>query len=129
MKKLITLFGVLTALSIVAAPTAAALSIDVSESLQDQCSQEARDALYDSFLKNRQTDQAKAYDEAKKYLACPTGEVTEAQQKIIDYLKKFSSAYEDESRKVRLIQLIYEEKKYPEAYQLAKDVLAKAPDN
>ena len=83
MKKLITLFGVFTALSIVA-PATAGLSKNVSESHQDQCSPEAKDALYDSFLQHRKTDQPKAYDEAKKYLACATGEVTEAQQKIIE---------------------------------------------
>ena len=127
MRKLITLFGVFTALSM-AAPRAAA-GLSASGSHQDQCSSEAKVALYDSFLKHRQTDQPKAYDEAKRYLACPAGEVTEAQQKIIDYLKKFSSAYEEGMRKVRLIQLIYDEKKYAEAYQLARDVLAKEPDN
>lgn len=128
MKKLITLFAVFTALSIVA-PPAGGLNLDASASRQDQCSSEAKVALYDSFLKHRQADQAKAYDEAKKYLACPAGEVTEAQQKIIDYLKKYSSAYEEAMRKVRLIRLIYNEQKYAEAYQLAKEVLAKEPDN
>lgn len=130
MKKLITLFGVLTALSILAPAAVAGRSIDVSDSRQDQCSSEAKAALYDSFLKHRQSDQAAAYDEAKKYLACPAGEkITEAQQKIIDYLKKYSIAYEEGMREVRLIQLIYDEKKYAEAYRLAKDVLAKEPDN
>jgi hypothetical protein len=123
MKKLMTLFGAFIALSMVA-PAAAGL-----DSRQDQCSSEAKAALYKSFLDHRQADQAKAYDEAKKYLACPAGEVTESQQKIIDYLKKYSSAYEEGARKGRVMQLIYDEKKYAEAYQLAKDVLAKEPDN
>ena len=68
-------------------------------------------------------------NEAKKYLACPAGEVTETQQKIIEYLKKYSSAYEEVARKIRLLDLIYREQKYAEAYQLAKEVLAKEPDN
>src|SRR5678815_4999623 len=123
MKKLITLFGAFIALSFVAL---AAVGLD---SRQDQCSAEAKAALYDSFLKDRQADQAKAYEEAKKHLACPAGEVTESQQKIIDYLKKYASAYEEGTRKGRVMQLIYDEKKYAEAYQLAKDVLAKEPDN
>ncbi len=129
MKKLITLFGVFTALSIVAPRAAVGLSMDVSDSRQDQCSSEAKAALYDSFLKNRQTDQAKANDDAKKYLACPAGEVSESQQKIIEYLKKYSSAYEEGVRKIRLLQLIYNEQKYAEAYQLAKEILANEPDN
>ena len=129
MKKLITLFGVCAALSIVAPRAAMGLSMGVSDSPQDQCSAEAKAALYDSFLKNRQTDQAKANDDAKKYLACPAGDVNETQQKIIEYLKKYSSAYEESARKIRVLQLIYNEKKYAEAYQLAKEVLAKEPDN
>ena len=129
MKKLITLLGVFTVLSIVAPRAAVALSMDVSDSRQDQCSSEAKAALYDSFLKNRQTDQAKANDDAKKYLACPAAEVCESQQKIIEYLKKYSSAYEETVRKTRVLQLIYNERKYAEAYQLAKEVLAKEPDN
>ncbi|HEV2828059.1 MAG TPA: hypothetical protein VGW76_10700 [Pyrinomonadaceae bacterium] len=128
MKKLITLFGVFTALSIVAPAAAAVRSLDVSDSRQDQCSSEAKAALYDSFIKHRKADQSKAYDAAKKYLACPAGEVTEAQQQIIDYLKKYSSAYESGVRR-GLLELIYNEQKYAEAYQLAKDVLAKEPDN
>ena len=129
MKKLITLFGVFTALLIVAPRVAAGLKIDVSDAPQDQCSAEAKAALYDSFLQHRQADHTKAYEEAKRYLACPAGEVTEAQQKIIDYLKRYSSAYEASMRKVRVLQLLYDEQKYAEAYQLAKDVLAKEPDN
>ena len=127
--KLIALFGVFAALSIVAPRAAVGLSMDVIDSRQDQCSAEAKAALYDSFLKHRQTDQATANDEAKRYLACPPGEITEAQQKIIEYLKKYSNAYEDGVRKNRVLQLIYREQKYAEAYQLAKEVLAKEPDN
>jgi len=98
MKKLITFLSILTTVAILALPVAARNAVAVN-SVQDQCSQEAKDALYQSFLKNRQSDQAKAYDDAKKYLACPAGEVTEAQQKIIDYLKKWSTAYEEGVRK------------------------------
>jgi hypothetical protein len=99
------------------------------ETVQDPCSVEGKDALYQSFLKNRKDDQAKAYDDAKKYLACPAGEVTEAQQKIIDYLKKWSKAYEDGMKKIKFIQLLYTDKKYPEAYALGKEILAAEPDN
>ena len=127
--KLITLLVVFTALSIISPANAAGLSIDVSDARQDQCSSEAKAALYESFLLHREVDQAKAYDEAKKYLTCPAADESKAQQRIIAYLKKYSSAYEEAMRKVRVIELIYEEQKYAEAYQLAKDVLAKEPDN
>jgi hypothetical protein len=128
MKKLITFLSILTTVAILALPVAARTSV-ADNSIQDPCSQEAKDALYQSFLKNRQTDQAKAFEDAKKYLACPAGQVTEAQQKIIDYLKKWSTTYEKEMRKIRLPILLYNEQKYPEAYALGKEILADEPDN
>ena len=131
MKKLITLLSICTTVAMLALPVAARNLIAHADdaAVQDPCSPEGKDALYQSFLKNRKDDQAKAYDDAKKYLACPAGEVTEAQQKIIDYLKKWSKAYEDGSKKIRFIQLLYTEKKYPEAYALGKEILAAEPDN
>jgi hypothetical protein len=131
MKKLITLLSICTTVAMLALPVAARNLIAHADDIavQDPCSPEGKDALYQSFLKNRKDDQAKAYDDAKKYLACPAGEVTEAQQKIIDYLKKWSKAYEDGSKKIRFIQLLYNDKKYPEAYALGKEILAAEPDN
>jgi hypothetical protein len=94
MKKLITFLGISTTVAILALPAAARNFIaQPDDAVQDQCAQEAKDALYQSFLKNRPTDQAKAYEDAKKYLACPeSGEVTEAQQKITVYLQKWVAA-------------------------------------
>jgi hypothetical protein len=130
MKKLITFFSICTTVAILALPVAARTSIAPADSvIQDPCSVEGKDALYQSFLKNRQTEQAKAYEDAKKYLACPAGEVTEAQTKIIEYLKKWSTAYEKGMRKIRFTQLLYNDKKYPEAYALGKEILADEPDN
>ena len=95
MKKLITFLSIFTTVAILALPVAARNSIaQPDNAFQDACAQEAKDALYKSFLTNLKADQAKAYDEAKKYLACPaSGEVTEAQQKIIDYLTNFVTKY------------------------------------
>jgi len=130
MKKLITFLSILTTVAILALPVAARNAVaQPDNSLQDPCSTEGKDALYQSFLKNRQTDQAKAFDDAKKYLACPAGQVTEAQQKIIDYLKKWSTTYEKEVRKIQLPVLLYNEQKYPEAYALGKQILADEPEN
>ena len=123
MKKLIILSLIFT----VNASTAAARP--VNDAPQDQCSAEGKQALYADFLKVRETDQAKAYDYAKKYLGCPAGEVTEAGEKIIDYLKKYSAAYDKGMRKVRYRVLLYNERKYAEAYQLGKEVLTDEPDN
>ena len=74
MKKLITFLSIFTTVAILALPVAARNSIaQPDNAFQDQCTQEAKDALYQSFLKTRQNDQAKAYEDAKKYLACPAG--------------------------------------------------------
>jgi tetratricopeptide (TPR) repeat protein len=129
MKKLITFFSICTTVAILALPAAARTSIAQPDIATQECTPEAKDALYASFLKNRQNEQAKAYEDAKKYLACPAGEVTEAQQKIIDYLKKWVTAYEKGMRKIRLTQLLYTDMKYPEAYALGKEILAEEPDN
>jgi hypothetical protein len=130
MKKLITFLSILTTVAMLALPVAARNSIaQPDNAFQDQCTQEAKDALYQSFLKTRQNEQAKAYEDAKKYLACPAGEVTEAQQKIIDYLKKWSTAYEKGIRKIRLTEHLYKDMKYPEAYALGKEILVDEPDD
>jgi hypothetical protein len=131
MKKLTTFLGIVTTVAILALPAAARnLIAQPDNATQNQCAQEVKDKLYESFLKNRQGDQAKAYEDAKKYLACPAGaDVGEAQQKIIDYLTRWSIAYEDGMRKIRFTQLLYNENKYQEAYALGKEILAKEPDN
>jgi len=130
MKKMIKLITLGAAIAVIALPVAAKnLNVARVFSDQDQCSQEAKDALYAAFRESRTTDQAKAYDNAKKYLACPATDVTEAQQKIIDYLKKWVTAYEEGTQKVQLPDLLYNKKKYPEAYALGKQILAKEPEN
>lgn len=130
MKKLTTSLSVLTIVAILALPVAARnLIAQPNNSIQDQCTTEAKDALYKSFRDNRQADQAKAYDAAKKYLACPAGEATEASQKIVDYLKKWVGAYEEGSRKIEYRKLLYNDKKYVEAYALGKGLLTAEPEN
>jgi hypothetical protein len=131
MKKLITFLSICTTVAILALPAAARnLIAQPNDAFQDACAQEAKDALYQSFRTNLKADQAKAYDEAKKYLACPaTGEVTEAQQKIIDYLKNFVTKYEAATTKETYRIKIYNEKKYEEGYAMGKAILANEPDN
>ena len=97
---------------------------------QDQCSQENKDAFYAAFREARTTDQPKAYDNAKKYLACPpAADATEATQKIIDYLKKWVLAYEEGTKQQQLPVLLYNQKDYPKAYELGAQLLAKEPEN
>ncbi len=138
MKKLITFLSISTTVAILALPVAARNLIAQGQTAQtqpntaaqDPCSTEGKEALYASFLKNRQNDQPKAYEDAKKYLACPaTGQVTEGHQKIIDYLTKWAKAYEEGSKKINFIKTLYTDKKYPEAYALGKEILAAEPEN
>ena len=130
MKKLITFLTICTTVAILALPVAARTSIaQPDHAIQDPCSTEGKDALYASFLKNRTDNQAKAYEDAKKYLACPTDQVTEAQQKIIDYLKKFVAKYDEVTKKVEYRTKIYNEQKYAEGYALGKEILATEPEN
>ena len=130
MKKLTTFFSILMTVAMLAVPVAARnLIAQPDNAAQDQCAQPAKDALYQTFRDNRTTDQAKAYDAAKKYLACPAGEVTEASQKIVDYLKKWVTAYDDSNRKVQYRTKLYNEQKYVEAYALGKEILTAEPEN
>src|ERR1044072_6653907 len=131
MKKLITFFGICTTVAILALPVAARNFIAQPDTAfpDGACADEAKEALYASFLKSRADDQAKAYEDAKKYLACPTTGITEAQTKIVDYLKKWVGKYEELTRGQRFLDLLYNQKKYPEAYALGKEILAAQPDN
>lgn len=120
MKKMIKLLTLSAAVALLSVPVVSA----------QECTDEVKSGYYTTFREVRTTDQAKAYDVAKKYLACPApAEVSEQQQAIINYLKKFVTAYEEATRKNKLPELIYTEKKYPEAYALARELLAKEPDN
>jgi len=133
MKKLITFLGICTSVAILALPVAARNFIAPPDTaFQDAaCTDEAKEALYASFLKNRADEQAqaKAYDDAKKYLACPTTGITEAQNKIVVYLQKWTAKYEEITKASKFPDLLYNQKKYPEAYALGKEILAGQPDN
>lgn len=119
MKKMIRLVMIGATVALLALPVAA----------QDQCSEEKKTAMYNQFREIYKNDQAKAYELAKTYLACPVSTPDEAQQKIIEFLKKWSMAYEAGMKPIRLRQLLYTEKKYPEAFALGKEILATEPDN
>ena len=130
MKK-ITMFVMIGAtVASLALPVSATNVITISNnSAQDQCTTEAKNALYQEFLKFRKDDQAKAFDAAKKYLACPAGQETPETQKILDYLKKWATAYEEGMKKVTFIKTLYTDKNYPEAYKLGREILTAEPDN
>jgi hypothetical protein len=128
MKTMIKLIILGATVVMFALPAVAATRFEGSE-VQDQCTQENKDAYYEAFRASRTADQAKAYESAKKYLACPPGEVTEATQKIIDYLKRWVGLYDEGTQKNKLPQLLYTDKNYKEAYKLGAELLTKEPEN
>jgi hypothetical protein len=96
---------------------------------QDGCTQEAKDANYKIFRETLKTDQPKANEAAKKYLACPASATpTEGETKIIEYLKRWTKLYEEGSKKNKLTQLLYVDKKYEEAFALGREILAAEPE-
>jgi len=126
MKKMIQLITIGATMAMFALPVATRPLLSRPDTLvQDQCTQENKDAWYAAFRANFKTDQAKAYDSAKKYLTACSAEDTQ----ITQYLKKWVGAYDKEIRKVRLPAMLYNEKKYPEAFALGKDVLNDEPEN
>lgn len=132
MKKLITVLSIFTTVAILALPAAARnLIAQPDNAFQDAaCTDDAKSALYASFLEKRTSDQEKAYQDAKKYLACPaTGEVSEAQQKIITYLKNFVDKYEAAQKKVKFRDQLYNKMQYADAYALGKEILTAEPEN
>ena len=131
MKKITRFLTIGAAVALLAMPVAATNLITANDtSVQDPCSEEGKAALYKTFVDNRKDDQAKAFDAAKKYLACPApAQVTEDQQKIIDYLKKWSAAYEEGMKGVNFEKTLWTDKNYAEAFKMAPDLLAKSPDD
>lgn len=92
---------------------------------QGQCTDESKAAWYADFTKFRIPDAMKAYEAAKKYLAaCPQEEGP-----IPTYLKKWTTQYDKDARKIKLTNLFVDQRKYAEALPVAKEVLVDEPDN
>jgi hypothetical protein len=126
MKKIKTFLMTGATVALLALPAAATNVITV----QDQCNAEGKGALYKTFTDNRKDDQAKAYEAAKKYLACPAAAtVTPEEQAIIDYLKKWSGAYEEGMKGINFEKTLWTDKNYVEAYKQGGELLAKDPND
>jgi tetratricopeptide (TPR) repeat protein len=137
MKKTIQLLSICAVVAVLALPAFAhdhALPTD--KAVQDQCSVENKTALYNDFLATYKTDnQAKAYDDAKKYLGCPADANDPDDAKRVAFLQKFVTAYEQlqvtgekTKRKAQLTDLVYVKKDYPKAFELGRQILADEPD-
>jgi hypothetical protein len=135
MNKIKTLLTIGATVAMLALPVAAKTVIAIQDKpaqdkpAQDGCSEQAKDALYATFRENLQKDQPKAYEAGKKYLACPAGTPNENTQKIIDYVTRFVTKYEEATRKGRVNEVLYNEKNYPEAFKIGREILATEPEN
>lgn len=92
------------------------------------CTPEAKLAWYTEFRSTYKTDQVKAYDLAKKYLACP---VDPAEKQVADYLTNFVTLVDKANRTPKLAELVYDKNKkdYVKAFELGKQILADEPGN
>ena len=127
MKKIIGLIAICLATTFTALPALAQNAPQPAAKPQDpQCTPENKLAWYNEFRASFKTDTAKANELAKKWLACP--EVA-GEEQITPYLKNFVTLYEKAARKDKIHELVYGNKDYPKALELAKQVLAEEPDN
>jgi hypothetical protein len=132
MKKTIQLFAICATLGLLALPAFAnrvfpGAAGAAGEAIQDPCSPDGKIALYTEFYKELKGDQAKAYEAAKKYVACPTDASDDAEVKRIVYLRGFIAKYEKADHKGQLTNLVYAKKDYAAAFDLGKQILADDP--
>ncbi len=143
MKKTIRLSLICATLAMLALPVFAnRVHLQPADAAQDQCTPDNKIALYTDFLDkyNKAETQDKAYDIAKKYLACPADTEGDAaakadEAKRVAFLQKWVTAYEKirgedakKRRKVELSDLVYNKKDYAKAYELGRQILADEPD-
>jgi len=120
MKKIIATLAVFASLAI---PGATAFAQAPSAG-QGGCTEESKTAIYTDFTTLRTTDPTKAYEAGKKYLAC-----SQQEDQYTAYLKKWVAAYEKEARKAQFPVKLYNDKNYPEAMALGKQILTEDPEN
>jgi hypothetical protein len=129
MKKTIRCLSIVVTVTLLALPVFAnGVSPRAGEAVQEPCSADVKLALYGEFYKELKGDQAKAYEAAKKYVACPTDANDAAEVTRINYLKGFITKYEKQDRFTRLSKLMID-KKYADAFPVGKDILNDQPDN
>jgi hypothetical protein len=127
MKKIIEVIVICAAGAMLASPVFAKVSSSQPNSvIQAQCTAEEKTAWYTEFREKLKTDQAKANELAKKYLACPAAA---GEEQITNYLKNFVTLYEKASRKDQVSDLVYNKKDYPKAFEVGKAVLTDEPEN
>lgn len=128
MKKIIELIAVCASVAVMALPAFAyRVSQQPDSTVQDPCKAESKTAMYNEFRVQVKADQAKAYELAKKWLACPQ---LPGEESITAYLKdKFIAPYEKASRQGQVHDLVYVKKDNPKAIEIGKAILVEEPDN
>ena len=133
MKKIISVLATYASVAILAASFASVSELQAQttaaapSAAQGQCTPEAKLAWYNEFRTIFKTDQAKAYDLAQKYLACPTAP---GEESIAKYLKDTFVATIDKARRApKVSELVYDKKDYTKSFELGKQILAEEPDN
>jgi len=130
MKNIIKLLAIGAALTLLAMPVVAnEVFSSATDTAQDPCSLESKTAIYGEFYAQIKADQAKAYEAAKKYVACPADTSDDAEAKRIQYLKDFIAKYEKARRKDQVIELVYGKSDFPKAFEVGRQVLADDPEN
>ena len=98
------------------------------DTAQDPCSADGKVALYGEFYKELKGDQAKAYEAAKKYVACPGEAADDAEKARVTYIKGFITKYEKADRSTRFNKARVENR-YADMFQIGREILADEPDN
>ena len=139
MKNMIRCLSIVATVTLLALPAFAnGVNSRVTDTVQDPCSTEGKIALYAEFYKELKGDQAKAYEAAKKYVACPPAaadpanpaskEAEEAEAKRITYLKGFITRYEKANRFTKMTVAL-NDKKYADAFAIGKEIASEDPEN
>lgn len=126
MKKILGFIAISAITTVVSLPTLARNVTPLVDTPQDQCTPENKLAWYNEFRQKFKTEQAKAYELAKKYLACPS---VAGEEQIATYLKNFVTLYEKASRKDQVSDLVYNKKDYAKAFEIGRQVLVDEPEN
>ena len=79
--------------------------------------------IYTQFYQNREANKAVAYKAARDYLA----RYTKDKDQYVDFLQKWTAAYERDERK-RMLPGLINEKNFQEAYTTGARILADEPD-
>jgi len=80
--------------------------------------------IYTQFYQNRENNKSIAYKAARDYLA----RYTKDKDQYVDFLQKWTAAYERDERK-RMLPGLINEKNFSEAYSAGARILADEPDN